>query len=124
MVTSTPAGVPCPVGTWSYVTSTSSGTTWVADAGAGQYAVSVSGAGPNGVTSFTNLPSTYINGTFTIGPYNPEVNNLNNPCYGTKTEIVTLTANSSCTEMTGTGVKSGCTGQCGCETETITVTKM
>jgi len=124
VVTSTPAGVPCPVGTWSYVSSTSSGTTWVAETGAGQYAVSVSGAGPNGMTSFSNLPSTYSNGTFTIGPFNPELNDPNNPCFGTKTETVILTANSTCTEMTGTGVKAGCTGQCGCETETITVTKM
>jgi len=123
VVTSTPTSVPCPLGTWGYVTGNGSGTTWVAQDATGQYVVSVSGSDSNGTTSFTNLPSTYSNGTLTIGPYNPEVN-LNNPCYGTKTETVTLTANSSCTEMTGTGVKSGCTGQCGCEDDTITVTKM
>ena len=123
VVTSTPTSVPCPLGTWGYVTGNGSGTTWVAQDATGQYVVSVSGSDSNGTTSFTNLPSSYSNGTLTIGPYNPEVN-LNNPCYGTKTETVTLTANSSCTEMTGTGVKSGCTGQCGCEDDTITVTKM
>jgi hypothetical protein len=124
VVTSTPAGVSCPLGTWGYTSGAESGTTWIAQDGAGQYAVSVSGTGPNGTTSFSNLPSTYSNGTLTIGPYNPEVNNPGNTCFGTKTEIVTLTANSACTEMTGTGVKSGCTGQCGCEPDTITVTRM
>ena len=125
VVTSTPTSVPCPLGTWGYVGSgNSSGTAWVAQDANGQYVVSVSGSDSNGTTSFTNLPSTYSNGTFTVGPYNPEVNNPSNQCYGTKTETITFTANSSCTEMTGIGVKAGCTGQCGCETDTITVTKM
>ncbi len=124
VVTSTPTSVPCPLGTWGYVSGNGSGTTWIAQDAAGLYVVSVSGSDSNGTTSFTNLPATYSNGTFTVGPYNPEVNNPSNQCYGTKTETLTFTANSSCTEMTGTGVKSGCTGQCGCEPDTITVTKM
>jgi hypothetical protein len=129
LVTTSPAGAPCPLGLWSYVTNnsagTGSGTTWIAKTGSGQFALSVNGVNAHGyLRSFSNVPGTYANGTLSVGPYYPEAN-TDSACASTKTATISLTANSACTQLTGTVTRSGCgsTG-CSCEPQTIIVNKL
>ena len=125
LVTTTPSSVACPVGIWSFTEVSSgggsTGTVWIAQTSSSTYSMSVTGTNTDGsVFSLPNLPTTYAGGVTTVGPFQPE----GSSCAEVVGTIV-LTANSACTELTGTLTKTGCTqaSTCGCNSHTITATK-
>jgi len=127
LTTTTPAGVACPLGTWSFV-STKAGNTpttgsfWIAQTGPGTYSMSVN-AGGTVAYSLPNIPATYDGKTMNIGPFYTDTHS-NVACEAGRISNVTVTADAGCTTLTGTLTQSNCVGGCNCGTESVTATRL
>ena len=115
LVTSTPSGTPCPVGTWTMGIPSTTCTNeyadfWIAQSSTGHYLLSYTHYGCSGTSSQSNLPMTYSGGVITAS-FNPTVGNGASYCPGTSMTI-TFTPNNTCATMSGSFVVSGVT-QCG-----------
>ncbi|MCL5878913.1 MAG: hypothetical protein M1428_03840 [Deltaproteobacteria bacterium] len=121
LVTTTPSGLPCPVGTWVSDMGpspcaigqdiTSNG--WIVQTPSGQYTVTFTEGpvftndGNCGTMSQSNIPATYSGGIVRIS--------LNgDPNCTSKIDNFNITFNSSCTAGTITGSSVGCENCCGC----------
>jgi len=123
-LTGTPAGVACPVGTWSVTigtytcdssctngctvgsTQTGTSTVWIAQSATDQYTASFTHIGCNS-GSQSDVPATYTGGVFTLGPWSePDAT-----CSHSVTAMVT--PNGACTSTTSaTSSWTNC-GSCG-----------
>ena len=117
LVTTTPSGMPCPVGTWTMGVSSTCTTEhvdfWIAQSSSGHYVLSYTHYGCNGTDSLSDLPMTYSGGVVTV-TFNPSAgagSNVGQYCSG-ESATMTFTPDSSCATMSGSFVVSG-VSQCG-----------
>ncbi len=114
-VTTTPAGVSCPVGTWTFqlvgFTSTcgqANGKVWLAKTPNGQYVASYTvgplpqNQGVCGSQAQSNLPATYTNGVLSFVATDTGGSGCD------QSRIISFTPNAACGSATGTATRSTC----------------
>jgi hypothetical protein len=130
LVTTTPAGVACPSGTWAMGGSSSpcpSGTVtadvWIAQNPTGLFLSSFTAYDSRtktlacGPESWANVPATVAGSTLVIGPFD-----ASRPSCPAKTMTLQMTVDPSCLTMAGVGVERGCpTGQTDCTCANVPV---
>jgi len=130
LTTTTPSGLPCPLGTWNFESakpghSPTVGTFWIAQTGPSTYSMTVNSGGT--VTfSIPNIPATLDGRTMNVGPFYTDSHSTNT-CEVGRVSNVTVTADAACTTLTGTITQSSCvstvTDTCNCGPGSVNATK-